>query len=36
MEDVDTPRTIAGSDQIILQQLKACGLHWDEEVVWQS
>jgi len=36
MEDVDTPRTIAGSDQIILQQLKACGLHWDEDVVWQS
>jgi len=36
MEDVDTPRTIAGSDQIILQQLKAYGLHWDEDVVWQS
>ena len=36
MEDVDTPRTIAGSDQIILQQLKACGLIWDEEPVWQS
>ena len=36
MEDVDTPRTIAGSDQIILQQLKACGLEWDEEPVWQS
>ena len=36
MEDVDTPRTITGSDQIILQQLKACGLEWDEEPVWQS
>ena len=36
VEDVDTPRTIAGSDQIILQQLKACGLEWDEEPVWQS
>ena len=36
MEDVDTPRTIAGSDQIILQQLKACGLEWDEEVEYQS
>ena len=36
IEDVDTPRTVQGSDQIILQQLIACGLHWDEEVVWQS
>ena len=36
VEDVDTPRTIAGSDQIILQQLKACSLEWDEEPVWQS
>ena len=36
IEDVDTPRTVQGSDQIILQQLIACGLYWDEEVVWQS
>jgi glutamyl-Q tRNA(Asp) synthetase len=36
IEDVDAPRTVQGSDQIILQQLIACGLHWDEEVVWQS
>ncbi len=36
MEDVDTPRTISGADQIILQQLAACGLDWDEDVVWQS
>ena len=36
IEDVDTPRTVHGSDQIILQQLIACGLYWDEEVVWQS
>ena len=36
IEDVDTTRTVQGSDQIILQQLIACGLYWDEEVVWQS
>jgi glutamyl-Q tRNA(Asp) synthetase len=36
VEDVDTPRTLAESDQIILQQLKACGLEWDEKPVWQS
>jgi glutamyl-Q tRNA(Asp) synthetase len=36
IEDIDTPRVEPGSDQIILQQLKACGLDWDEEVVWQS
>ena len=36
IEDVDTPRTIVGADQLILAQLKACGLEWDEEPVWQS
>ncbi len=36
IEDADTPRTVAGADEIILQQLSACGLHWDEDVVWQS
>jgi glutamyl-Q tRNA(Asp) synthetase len=36
IEDVDTPRTVTGADEIILQQLFACGLHWDEDVVWQS
>jgi glutamyl-Q tRNA(Asp) synthetase len=36
IEDVDTPRTVAGADHSILQQLKACGLHPDEPPVWQS
>lgn len=36
IEDVDTPRSIPGMDQLILKQLQACGLEWDEEVVWQS
>jgi len=36
IEDIDTPRVEPGTDQIILQQLKACGLDWDEEVIWQS
>ncbi len=36
IEDLDTPRCIAGMDQRILAQLHACGLTWDEEVNWQS
>lgn len=36
IEDVDTPRCISGADQIILQQLAACGLHPDGPVVYQS
>jgi glutamyl-Q tRNA(Asp) synthetase len=36
MEDVDTPRCIAGADHIILQQLSACGMHPDAPPVWQS
>lgn len=36
MEDVDTPRCIPGADQIILQQLAACGLQPDGPVVYQS
>ena len=36
IEDVDAPRCVAGADQIILQQLAACGLHADEAPVWQS
>jgi glutamyl-Q tRNA(Asp) synthetase len=36
IEDVDTTRCLAGMDQIILQQLIACGLHSDQPVVFQS
>lgn len=36
IEDVDTPRCLAGADRVILAQLAACGLHPDEPVVWQS
>ncbi|MBC7954690.1 MAG: tRNA glutamyl-Q(34) synthetase GluQRS [Cytophagales bacterium] len=36
IEDVDTPRCVAGADQLILSQLAACGLHPDEPPVWQS
>lgn len=36
IEDVDTPRCVAGADQLILAQLAACGLHPDEPAVWQS
>lgn len=36
IEDVDTPRTVPGADQLILNQLRVCGLEWDEEPAWQS
>ena len=36
IEDVDTPRCVPGADQLILQQLKNCGLTPDEPPVWQS
>lgn len=36
IEDVDTPRCVAGVDRVILAQLAACGLHPDEPVLWQS
>jgi glutamyl-Q tRNA(Asp) synthetase len=36
IEDVDTPRCVAGTDELILSQLAACGLRPDEPPVWQS
>ena len=36
IEDVDTARTVAGAEQIILAQLAQCGLIPDQAPVWQS
>jgi glutamyl-Q tRNA(Asp) synthetase len=36
IEDVDTPRCVAGAAETILKQLADCGLVADEEPVWQS
>jgi glutamyl-Q tRNA(Asp) synthetase len=36
IDDVDTPRCIAGTDTLIVSQLAACGLVPDEPPVWQS
>ncbi len=36
IEDVDRPRTVPGSDRLILNTLEAFALHWDEPVLYQS
>ncbi len=36
IEDIDTPRTVAGADRLICQQLRALGMVWDDTPVWQS
>jgi glutamyl-Q tRNA(Asp) synthetase len=36
IEDIDTPRVVAGSADEILAALQRYGLEWDGEVVWQS
>ena len=36
IEDVDVPRSVPNADQQIMNSLRAHGLHWDGEVVYQS
>ena len=36
IEDLDTPRTVEGASEEILGTLEAYGLHWDEEIIYQS
>ena len=36
IEDADTSRCVTGCDQVILNQLRSCGLIPDEVPVWQS
>ncbi len=36
IEDIDTPRVAAGADRLIMGQLQALGMPWDEAPVWQS
>jgi glutamyl-Q tRNA(Asp) synthetase len=36
IEDLDTPRTVDGAADDILRTLEAYGLHWDEEIIYQS
>jgi glutamyl-Q tRNA(Asp) synthetase len=36
MEDIDTPRMVAGMDTDILRTLEQFGMHWDGPVLYQS
>jgi len=36
IEDIDPPRELAGASDEILSTLDSYGLHWDEEVLYQS
>ena len=36
IEDIDPPREVVGASQSILTTLESFGLHWDDEIVYQS
>lgn len=36
MEDIDSPRMVAGMDSDILRTLEQFGLYWDDSVIYQS
>ncbi len=36
IEDLDTPRTVKGAADEMLGTLEAYGLHWDEDIIYQS
>jgi len=36
IEDLDTPRTVSGAASNILGTLETYGLHWDEDIIYQS
>lgn len=36
MEDLDPPREMQGAATLILKTLEAYGLHWDQDVIYQS
>lgn len=36
MEDIDPPRAMPGASDLILRQLEAYGLEWDDQILYQS